>query len=205
MYQEIKLISKRNQVYRIYDNDNTYISKTFMDSGNILKEIEILKLLKDKSIKVPNILDIKDNTLILEDLGEITLLDWFEQMEKTNSTDYSEIIYKLSLWLKKFYSATKEYYNIQMILYDVNLRNFIIKDNEIYGIDFEQTQPGQIEEDIGKMVAYCLTYNPDFTEWKKVFIEELMDTMSDKLGIEKKIIIVKKDKEIDLICKRRKK
>lgn len=204
MYQKITLVSKRNDVYRIIDGDKKYILKEFKDLSDIKKETECLMLLKGCNINVPEIISIDNNILILEDLGYLTLLDWYEDNEKKNSNDYKDMIIKLCKWMKSFYDVSLVRHNRQIILLDVNFRNFIIKGNEIYGIDFEQSSEGNIESDLGKLAAYALTYYPIMTKWKVNFTDELINTLSIVLKVSKKIIIEEKEKELNNINIRRK-
>lgn len=204
MHKEIKLISKRNQVFRVFETNKIYIKKTFSNIENMKKEIEFLKILKDNKINVPDIIEIKNDTLILEDLGEITLLDWYENLEKLNSNDYKDEMINLIRWMNDFYHLTNTCFNKQFILSDVNFRNFIIKDNEVYGIDFEQAELGNIEKDAGKLVSYALTYKPAMTNWKVNFCDELINLLSLELKIDKELIIKEKEKELKNIYSRRK-
>jgi thiamine kinase-like enzyme len=113
------------------------------------------------------------------------------------------IIYKLSSWIKSFYEAVFDCCNEQIVLYDVNFKNFIITDTKIYGIDFEQSQAGSIAEDAGKLSAFALTYNPSMTEWKIKFRNIFIDILSKELNIEKEKIITEEKKELKAIEKRR--
>ncbi|MFA9422929.1 MAG: RIO1 family regulatory kinase/ATPase, partial [Sedimentibacter sp.] len=169
MYQEVRLNSKRNEVYRIFKDDKTYISKTFANIDDFYKEEEILNILKKNGANVPNIIESKSNKIIMEDLGQLTLLSWYEDLEKQNSLEYDEILVKLCCWIKNFHNITLAHFNEQVVLWDVNFRNFIIKNNEIYGVDFEQSCPGNREFDAGKLTAYALTYEPYMTNWKIKF------------------------------------
>lgn len=204
MHQEIKLISKRNEVYRIYDDDKTYISKIFTSFDTFHKEKEILSIMKKEGANVPYIIKSSQNKILMEDLGEETLLDWYENLEKQNSNEYDCILLKLCAWLKKFYNISFAHYNEQFILRDVNFRNFIIKNNEIYGIDFEQSCPGKIETDAGKLTAYALTYEPYMTKWKIDFRNKFIDILSKELNLDKNLILIEEKNEIKSIEKRRK-
>lgn len=203
MHQEVKLISKRNDVYRIFDEDKTYISKMFASFDSFHKEKEILSIMKKEGANVPDIIKSSHNVLLMEDLGEETLLNWYENLEKQNSNEYDCILLKLCAWLKKFYSITFAHYNEQFILQDVNFRNFIIKNNEIYGIDFEQSCPGNIETDAGKLTAYALTYDPYMTKWKIDFRNKFIDVLSKELNLDKNLIYNEEKNEIKSIEKRR--
>ena len=202
MHKKIELPSKRNKVMRVVGDNNTYILKKFENHENYIREKEILNILKNANVNVPLIIKAEQSSLYLEDLGEETFLDWYEESEKQNTLDIS-IIYKLSSWIKSFYEAVFDCCNEQIVLYDVNFKNFIITDTKIYGIDFEQSQAGSIAEDAGKLSAFALTYNPSMTEWKIKFRNIFIDILSKELNIEKEKIITEEKKELKAIEKRR--
>lgn len=202
MHKEIKLKSKRNNVFRIVEDEGTYILKKFENHENYIREKEVLSILKKEGVNVPSIIKAEENYLYLEDLGEVNFLDWYEEQEKNNALDIS-MVYELCSWFKDFYSAVFEFYKKQFILYDVNFKNFIICENKVYGIDFEQVKPGHIEEDAGRLSAFALTYNPSMTEWKMDFRNILINILSNELNIEKEKIISEENKELAAIKKRR--
>lgn len=202
MHKEIKLRSKRNNVFRIVEDEGIYILKKFENHENYIREKEVLSILKKAGINVPSIIKAEENYLYLEDLGEVNFLEWYEEQEKNNALNIS-MVYELCSWFKDFYSAVFEFYKKQFILYDVNFKNFIICDNKVYGIDFEQVKPGHIEEDAGRLVAFGLTYNPSMTEWKMNFRNIFIDILSNELNIEKEKIISEENKELAAIKKRR--
>ena len=202
MHKEIKLRSKRNNVFRIVEDEGTYILKKFENHENYIREKEVLSILKKAGVNVPSIIKAEENYLYLEDLGEVNFLEWYEEQEKNNALDIS-MVYELCSWFKDFYSAVFEFYKKQFILYDVNFKNFIICDNKVYGIDFEQVKPGHIEEDAGRLSAFALTYNPSMTEWKMDFRNILINILSNELNIEKEKIISEENKELAAIKKRR--
>ena len=202
MHKEIKLKSKRNNVFRIVEDEGIYILKKFENHENYIREKEVLSILKKAGINVPSIIKAEENYLYLEDLGEVNFLEWYEEQEKNNALNIS-MVYELCSWFKDFYSAVFEFYKKQFILYDVNFKNFIICDNKVYGIDFEQVRPGHIEEDAGRLVAFGLTYNPSMTEWKMNFRNIFIDILSNELNIEKEKIISEENKELAAIKKRR--
>lgn len=202
MHKKIKLVSKRNNVLRIVEDDSTYILKKFENQENYIRETEILNLLKSAGVNVPSIIKAEDNCLYLEDLGNVTFLDWFEEQEKQNKLNVS-MVYNLCSWLKDFYKAVFELFKEQIILSDVNFKNFIIVDEEIYGIDFEQVRIGNTAEDAGKLSAYALTYDPVMTEWKINFRNKFIDLMSKELDLGKDKIISEETKELSAMEKRR--
>ena len=92
-----------------------------------------------------------------------------DQINNQNLTteEKIEIIQKLAYWFYKFHSYYQQK-SIPLIHGDAHLRNFIItKNKNIYGLDFEENKPGNINEDIASLCASILTTNPSFTEEKK--------------------------------------
>jgi aminoglycoside/choline kinase family phosphotransferase len=89
MHKEIMLPSKRNNVFRIVEDEGTHILKKFENRENYIKEKEVLGVLKKAGVNVPSIIKAEDDHLYLEDLGEVTFLDWYEEEEKNNSLDLS--------------------------------------------------------------------------------------------------------------------
>ncbi len=202
MHKKIKLQSKRNSVYRIVTDNGTYISKKFNSIEDYNKEKEILNILTGAGVRVPSIISSQNNSLYMKDLGDFTLLRWYEEQEKNNTLD-EKLLYKLSFWLRDFYKAVYNHYNEEIILHDINFRNFIIFESEIYGIDFEQVRQGSICEDIGRFSAYALTYHPVMTRWKINFRNKFIDILSKELKIKKENIVAEENKELLAIEKRR--
>ena len=202
MHKEIRLTSKRNRVSRLMDHKATYIKKEFANSEDYLREKEILETLKKADVKVPSIIKGEDKSLYLEDLGDMTLLQWYEEAEKQNTLDRA-IIWKLCSWMKAFYEALLDHYKEPLVLYDPNFKNFLICGDQVYGIDFEQTRPGNMAEDAGKLSAFALTYDPPMTEWKRNFRNVLLDILSKELNVEKERILAEEKKELAAIKNRR--
>ncbi len=197
MHKKIELISKRNSVFRVLIDGRTVIRKEFTNEEDMLKELKYLNALAGTKCKTPKIEEIEDKTIIMEDLGEINLLDWFEELEKIGSDNgIKELIEKLVAWYESFYDVLHSKLGGKWQKYDVNFRNFIIVDDEIYGIDFEQTQEGNCEEDIGKIAAFALMYNPENTDWKKHFVSILIKMFSERFNIPSDIIITAMKKEL---------
>lgn len=203
MYQKIALTSKKNKVYRIIEGNKSYILKTFTDSKRFQKELEILKILDEKKILVPRILETNENTLALEDLGEATLLSTYEELEKNGDHNYIYIVESLLLWLQDFYKILEDYYGEKLILVDMNFRNFIVKDNKICRIDFEEVDCGKKESDIGKLLAFGLTYTPEFTSWKKTFAKDFTRVLKESGFYNMESVEMEKKMELERIRVRR--
>ncbi len=205
MYQKIALISKKNKVYRIKDGGKSHILKIFTDTKSLDKELELLKFLYKEDILVPKILNTNKDSITLEDLGETSLLSTYEELEKNNNIKYQGIIESLLSWLERFYKISESYYGKECILFDMNFRNFIVKNRQVYRIDFEEVAFGKKESDIGKLLAFGLTYKPEQTEWKKEFEKAFINEIVRSGLYDLENVIAEKDSELEKIKVRRKK
>ena len=101
-----------------------------------------------------------------------------KSVNNTLSEETKIVLTNYLKWLNNFYLTLSQSLNKNVILSDINLRNFLVLDNnEIYGIDFETVGSGEIIEDLGKICAYILTYNPTFTNYKYNIISFLEQQM----------------------------
>ncbi len=82
---------------------------------------------------------------------------------------------RLYKWMDSFYEALNGSY----ILKDVNLRNFIVHEEEIYGIDFEMVTEGDSYNEKCMVLAMYQMYDPADTEFKKIICEAVMDEQFD--------------------------
>lgn len=205
MYQKIALVSKKNKVYRIKDGGKSHILKTFTDIKSFNKELEVLSFLNKKDILAPLILNTSEDSITLEDLGETTLLSTYEELEENNDKNYQDIIGNLLSWLESFYKAAETYYGRECILGDMNFRNFIVKNKQIYRIDFEEVTFGKKESDIGKLLAFGETYKPEQTEWKKEFEKDFVGEVIKSGLYDINSVVEERDLELGKINERRKK
>lgn len=184
MYQEIELISKRNKVLRVKDNENTYIRKVFSNEESFKRELEIVTFLKDKSSQVPEIIEVNENEIIYEDLGDETLLQWLEDSENKGITNYENIIKDLLYLINELHSLLKYEFKEELVLFDMNFRNFIIFEGKIYRVDFEQVRGGSIHSDLGKLLAFLMNYYPSHSSWKKTLRESFIEKLKGYSGID---------------------
>ncbi|QSX05298.1 hypothetical protein JYG23_11515 [Sedimentibacter sp. zth1] len=145
----------------------------------------------------------KRNSVKLEDLGKVTLLDWLIDEEKRGSINYHKTIIKLLAFFQEFYKVTKDKFGKQYIMGDINLHNFILKDDMIYGMNFESCKEGCIETDIGKFVAYLITYEPIATDWKFKFANDFIHIFMLNFSLHTVSLIKEIEIELNKIAKRR--
>lgn len=200
--------SKKNQVYLVTSPDfarEDCVLKLYNNPQSLIKDVTFLESLKREGVRVPKILYQSSNYIILEHLEGETLTDLFDSMEKNGSSPEQAYaaIDALCEWLAHFYSVCEKIIKKQVIMKDVNLRNFIFCDEMIYGIDFEEVNVGLIEEDIGKICAFILTYEPSYTSWKLDLAKYFRDKATKMFNLNPELVLEELNNELSAIKKRR--
>ena len=70
-------------------------------------------------------------------------------------------------------------------------------------VDFEDCKVGEIEEDIGKFIAFFLTYDPSFTSWKRSVAESMKSLCRDTMDVDIPRISLEIEKELGRMALRR--
>ncbi|MDD3652593.1 MAG: phosphotransferase [Desulfotomaculaceae bacterium] len=166
-----KRISKRNNVYLAAVNTKhnlrkKYIVKEYKDwpAGN---EVFILHILKQRGLKVPQVIWYDDKILIMEYIHGLLLAELLLDRE----SDQELWINALAEWLHELHSCMKiknknPSEQTCLCMADLNLRNFIFDGRIFYGIDFENVSFYPPERDLGVICAFILNNDPMFTRWK---------------------------------------
>ncbi len=144
--------SKKNLVFL----ENGVVVKEFKDEAALKREAETLLALKAAGLAVPSLLNKEGKRLFLEYIPGETYEALVEEMdfEKADS---------LARWLVDYHRITNS------LRGDVNLRNFIWSKAGCLGVDFEEVpQKGEGETDMGRIVAFAVTYSPAFSPGKLV-------------------------------------
>jgi len=163
--------SRRNRVWR---EGNTVYKQILPKAGETGPyqsaefEANILKRLYSRGVYVPKIISCENNLLAMEYIESMTLTDYIELYEDQPFTD--TIVERITSWFESFYNAIP----LNSLRGDVNCRNFLVTpDLNIAGVDFETPCTGIRETDLGKLIAYILTYRPKYTAYKKYLAELL--------------------------------
>lgn len=164
-----KFYSKKNLVYLLEDNQTIAVYKLFNDSANYLKEKNYYKTFQFTSLSVPKMLAYKDenNSILLEYLQDDTALDLMEQHEKNlDQNSAFELLRGIFIWLKNFHDLDSIKSN-RLSFYDLNLRNFILRNATVYGVDFESINEGDLLSDTAKLIGMYLNYDEKYSTFKK--------------------------------------
>ena len=191
-----KLISKRNDVY-LKDGK---VYKQFNVEGAARIEADFLYMLRQKGVSVPAVLRLDGNILVTEYIPGVTLPDLLCDLHST--TDWLLVAEAITHWLNSFYHAVS-HETTGEIRGDVNGRNFIFHDGNVWGVDFEAHQYGIRETDAGRLLAFIATYDtPNDTE-KHALAKALEQQFSDVLKLKPDTISIAREKELQAISIRR--
>lgn len=201
--------SKKNRVYRIRPALTCFsgdiVLKSFSAREALARETEVLRILAGK-IRVPKILAQLDNCLLLEYLPGTNLAEWLETEENSNCQELAGSVKnrmtELAIWLKGFYQVMAATTGRPMRLGDVNLRNFIVHD-ALAAVDFEDVQPGNPEEDLGKIAAFVLKYRPENTPWKQQLARFWLAISAELFDVGMEALTREMVRELDLMKIRR--
>ncbi len=199
--------SKRNQVHVVKGMDESlYVLKRMQDENSRKQEIKFLQLLRDNGVAVPCIIETCGEYILLEYLEGETYLEKYEELEAdiASEKEIAGLIHMLLDWIEQFYQVTKKYYNKQIIIQDINFRNFIVDQDRIYGVDFELCKEGDIVGELGKIVAFAFLYEPIGTLWKQRFVDCFIQIASQKFCINREELEHVYYNQLEKITNRRK-
>ncbi len=191
---EKKFISRKNEVFLVKRGkpglEEYLVYKKYYRLDRMHQEIKMLRLLNDRGVPVPQIRGIGEDYILLEYLEGSLLLDFFCSLEDIYGSESTSLIKPtrqflspLCHWFKTFHNALPETSGRRLIMGDVNFRNFIILREKVYGLDLEECREGTIEEEIGSLCAFALTYKPSFTVWKMAIVGELMRVFINEFNL----------------------
>lgn len=199
--------SKKNKVFLIKAVMSDNRMREFVlkeQKHNFQKETDILLKLKKGGVNVPSLCYSAPGYIILEYIPGPTLLDCLCRLEEKQAglPGVIPIFIRLTYWLKEFYRLMER--DGSIILGDQNYRNFILYNGEtVYGVDFEDYRQGPVEEDIGRLCAFGLTYRPEFTEWKLKTYKFIFHYLVEALDLDFKLAGFYLKDELRSINKRR--
>ncbi|WKY47095.1 hypothetical protein Q5O24_12095 [Eubacteriaceae bacterium ES3] len=207
-----KYNSKKNQVSLIHlvkdDWDCRAIMKEFASLKGLEQELKTLNALNDKKIKTVKFYGRNQNVLLYEYINARTLCEFLEEVEPQNE----EIVFKNSAFIAQdiLLPFTKvidllESFHVEtgLAFYDINLRNFLLYQDSVVAIDFEDTREEDFSVDFGRFLAFILTYAPSNTKWKKTLVKDLEIYIKANIDVEFESVIRAREKELANIKKRR--
>ena len=167
-----RLKSRKNIVIHleIMDKEETtpldVVAKMFVvDKFDI--ELQILKSSWEKSLAVPEVIEARKGVILMDYIKGETLVDVL------NRTFEISLVDMLAEWYYNYHTAH------DMIKGDPRLRNFIHNNDQIFGVDYEESRPGPWILDIGGAAASLLDTDPIFDVKKQKMCWTLLETYLD--------------------------
>jgi tRNA A-37 threonylcarbamoyl transferase component Bud32 len=204
-----KFYSRKNSVYLVKkegeDRGKIYVLKIYRGKDRTIRmanEEFFLKSLKKSNISIPGILLSEGGSLLVDYIRGPTLLDMLIDSEAGKNKAGSNFLRALDI-IYNFYRYSLDIKGKGYILNDINLRNFIYSNGRIWRIDFEDCSEGRVEKDFGKFLAFVLTYDPVFTEWKISEVKKLIRYISTKFESDINAVAAEVKSELQSIEKRR--
>ena len=154
-----RLKSKKNIVISLAisatgTNLHTVVAKMFI-AGQFTNELQILKASWAQGIAVPQVFDARKGVILMEFIPGEPFVD------RINRTFEPHLIDKLAEW---YYNYHKVHGKVKG---DPRLRNFILNNGKIYGVDFEESYEDHWMVDIAGVCASLLDTNPIFDPRKQ--------------------------------------
>jgi len=167
---KLRLNSENNELQRV-------VAKIFEDADSARYETHIAQKLLKRDCPVPDVLYIGEHMMITEFIKGKVLVDLlFEDREFPVCDVISSLerIYR-SLWD----------IDPSLILRDMNMRNFIFEKEQsrVFRVDLESVSEGDVCRDVGQLVAFCISYDPPFTDKLLKTGKQLFDQLNCVLDL----------------------
>ncbi|HHX54068.1 MAG TPA: hypothetical protein GX704_04080 [Clostridiales bacterium] len=163
--------SKKNRVTL----EDGVVIKRHSDVFSSIREARALTELREAGLAVPFLLGRDENVIRMEYIpGEI-----YHALTEEMTPEHA---LALADWLAKYHDITG------LLRGDVNLRNFIWNGRECVGVDFEDVPAaGEREADMGKILAFAVTYKPCLSPGKTECARQLLRAFVKTGGRKEKI------------------
>ncbi|MFW6030396.1 MAG: hypothetical protein ACOCRO_09105 [Halanaerobiales bacterium] len=180
-----KFKSKKNNVFLVKQSHKKKVVKQFKERNKFEKELEVYKGLDGCLNLVPKLYsyDLTKKEFCIEYIEGDTLIEYLEYAENDKRYDDAiDILIGLINWVNRFHSCNllgiKNH-----VLYDVNFKNFIISNNKIFGLDFEDVKEGNFLDDFIKVLSMYLYYDPIKSKFKIKVFNRLVTYFSNEFDI----------------------
>jgi len=200
-YEPVRFKSKRNTVL-LHDG---VVEKHFSTIEAAAFEAGELGRLKAENVHVPEVYALDGAVIKMQYIPGETLPDLIARFENASDLpDIQAVADKIIGWLNEFYRAI-DTDTTGEIRGDVNGRNFIFDGACCWGVDFEEKSCGIKAQDIGRLIAFVLTYDPPETSVKVMLANKLLQKAVQVFQIESEEICRHRDLEFGAMAQRRKK
>jgi RIO-like serine/threonine protein kinase len=180
------------------------IEKHFISAAAAAFEAYELRRLRAVGVRVPQVYALDGAVVKMQYIPGEALPDIIERLDNSDSSGFEAMADGLIGWLGDFYRAA-DTDSTGEIRGDVNGRNFLFDGACCWSVDFEERVYGVKEQDIGRLIAFILTYDPPGTPLKTAFADVLLSKAVDSLGVKREEALNLRDLEFQAIRQRRRK
>jgi len=163
--------SRKNKVQKIKYDGEYYVLKKynpeFLEGLEI--EREVLKSCYEKGIPVPKVSGFKEDRLILEYISGDNCKELYDKTD--DGRIRKKILSYIASWLSKFHKE----FEFKKRRGDSILANFILAEDKVYGIDFEESEDGDPFRDMGDLCTSILRLRPAFTKKRFMQVDFFID------------------------------
>jgi len=166
-------------------------------------EAAMLEKLYAAGISVPKLITSEGCVIKMGYVAGETLPAFLTRLEKT--PDLSALLSAADetiRWFEGFYRAV-DHDKTGEIRGDVNGRNFLYNGGCCRSLDFEERTTGAKEQDIGRLIAYVITYRPPNTPVKTAFADRLLRAAVETFDADTAAVIRFRDQELAAMRVRR--
>lgn len=176
-FKKLKSFSSRTNLVALVEIDEKqYILKIYGDKQKAQDECKILERLKHTGYCPQNI-----------DSGERHLLNEYIEGEDLKSV-YMDALYngdakqiellanRLCIFMQMFHFISGG-----LIMGDMDFADFILNDDRIYAVDFEECREGIPYEDIAGAIAYAVCYSIADLDLSSIFVEKVLNDFHIKM------------------------
>jgi tRNA A-37 threonylcarbamoyl transferase component Bud32 len=159
----------------IYENQ-ICVKKCFSSNTSFEKEVWVYENVRNEAVNIPKLMKQypDQKCTIIEYIDGELLLDVLDSYETRNDIKGSKnLLIELIEWVISFNSMdilVKS--NLKQT--DVNFRNFIISNGELYGFDFESVESVKSYSIIEHVLATYLLYDPKYSKHKKQVVNSII-------------------------------
>ena len=168
MIEWIRFKSRKNRVFHLVNQNK--VLKVFPEASLAEKEWRVLRQALERGVPVPKPLRLRKEQLWMEYIAGANLCDYL------NACLDEKLIPTLSGWFVAFHRHAGQRHG------DANLRNFILAGEKIYGVDFEETAPGDSILDLVQFACSVLDTDPMFTAAKYRFCQQFLCAYEKQMG-----------------------
>lgn len=182
--------SRKNRVFRSVFDGRECVVKVFREGSEEAapKEFRILRDCSAAGVPVPGPIDCIGGAVLMEFVPGEPVSDLFDRLVAASdgqelSEGFQGLACDLAGWLSRFHSA----FGFETARGDAILRNFLMAEGGVVGLDFEEAARGDTLSDIGQLCASALMTDPPFTQVKVSFARDLASRYWERTGRDRSV------------------